>query len=407
MATKTASKATSEKKQLITAIKKTIKYNATVPILEDVLLDYDRAIVSDLETAVSVPFKSGVQACVPADMLINVMGMTDDPVIKNNGDLSVTFTEGKKAIKVVGDDVEQYPVYPMIMNKSEGVHTIGEFTRDDIANIETALSFVSKDDLRPAMTGVYIAEEVVATDAHRMFWKAMSFPIQEGFIIPQKTVKIMLAMGGEYWTVKSCTEETRRIAVENEKGVIIEFRPIDSNFPDYKAVIPQSEPRVKLYCSPNSILEELKNAGKFANKSTNQVTFNMNGSLHISAADVDFGFEYMNEHENGGRFEFAFNKKWEKKLNYKNRPVFKVIEAIGEITMIQMRDDNYRLKDLSVKTSELIPEPDELTIAFNSSLLSDIVSKCGENAIEIQLWESHKAVIINKNFLLMPLMLNQ
>ena len=53
MATKTASKATSEKKQLITAIKKTIKNNAPVPILVDVLLDYDRAIVSDLETPVS------------------------------------------------------------------------------------------------------------------------------------------------------------------------------------------------------------------------------------------------------------------------------------------------------------------------------------------------------------------
>jgi DNA polymerase III sliding clamp (beta) subunit (PCNA family) len=65
-----------KKKLLITAIKKVVKTNSVLPILEDAYLTGDEMIVSDLETYVSIPYKvDGLPeggACVGAKLLVTV-----------------------------------------------------------------------------------------------------------------------------------------------------------------------------------------------------------------------------------------------------------------------------------------------------------------------------------------------
>lgn len=387
----------SDTKILISAIKKTVK-SSVLSILEDVFLNKDKIIFGDLETFVSIPYKSGISACVPASLFTKCLNMMTSPEITAK-DLAISFKDGNKVIKMTGDDVANYPISPIIMGAKST--KIGIFTKQDIDNLNIAAVFCSTDDLRPAMTGVYIHKNIVATDAHRLFWKPMATPVSDNnaFIIPANTINIMKTIGADSWTInKENTKDAARICLTSETGIQVEFRPIDSRFPDYEVVIPSDVPRIKIFADPDKLLEELKNAGEFSNKSTGQVVLAVGNELTFSSQDVDFGFEYKNGYKNGDFFEWAYNK--EKQLMY-NGDVVKIVKDMGDTKVIARACYG----DITVKSEELTPEQDFLETAYNYKLLSEIIHKAEYGPIEIHLWAPKKAAVINGQFLLMPLML--
>lgn len=449
----------SVKDLLITAIKKTVNPNTVLPILEDVYLTGKEAIVSDLETVVIIPYPvQGLKTidetpgvCVPSKRFIDVMEIMDSPKVEMDlkydadGNLDVittAFTEGKRVIKLASENPNNFPKVPMRDEPTTALTTISEA---DLAIIAEASEFISKDDLRPAMTGVFFSDNIVATDAHRLFWKKPSYPIKNEahqFIMPPKAIKILLALGSGPWTVtgniqyemkngkvilehpktwherkvecfqikerwlegtltfakeefanqkrfvdfdefclsrySQCdpedtetgyfpdyslppipkVKEFSHVCFEREDGVKIITRRIDARYPDYKVVIPEiKDAKVTLSVNPDSFVKEVSTALKFANKSTKQVVFNMNGKFTIGAQEVDFGEEYSNEIEN---------------VAYK------------------FHDD---------KTNEL-------RIGFNGDFLTHILNKQPKDApIVFKLWTPTKCTIVNDSYLLMPLML--
>ena len=354
-------------KLLITAIKKTVNTNSVLPILEDVYFNGRQAIVTDLETSVIIPHeKPGLDVCVPAKKVVQIMEMMPDaeitplppkeePMVPQYG---ATFTHGKRVVKVIGDKSENFPV--IYMNDDGQYPKIGSLKESDMKLIETAICFVSKDSLRPSMTGINFEKEIQATDAHRLFFHDLSDPVTVPFIMPAKTAKILLALGGE-WEITNHEEgKTRYVCLTRADGVKVVTRPIDSRFPDVNVVIPKEKGLVKLTANPSALLTELKNAGSFANKQTNLIVLGMNGVFSVSSQDIDLGEEYRSEHPNSntGDFTFGFHKTVEKSL----------------------------------------------FIAFNQKLLSEIVSKLGDQPVEMQFWSPNKCTIINDHFLLMPLL---
>ncbi len=65
---------------------------------------------------------------------------------------------------------------------------------------------------------------------------------------------------------------------------------IDANYPNYNAVIPQSNP---FYMEVNrkELLTHISVNMAAANKVTNQVTFSLNGNVKLSCQDIDFSLE--------------------------------------------------------------------------------------------------------------------
>lgn len=465
MSTKTATKPKVPKKSgnpnklLVTAVKKVISKNQVLPILESVLLTGKEAVVSDLETTVSVPYEAPVNACVPSNKFLDILDMMDAPVMTQDPptvfedkelapNFGVTFQQGARKVKVLGDNPDNFPRNPM---GTDAVKPLGRLSEADMAKLTTALCFVSNDDLRPAITGVYFHDgKIVATDAHRLYYDDLSEPVAREFILPPKAAKILLALGGEWemeaneefrkdndgnvilkqptkmveravqhfylspedkkngvhpyrgkrkdaekayekrsrWDQNLSFEEWIRdsydfpqippdkkeevevpdttkepapfllpityISLTRTDGVKVVTRAIDARFPDYKVVIPHDEPNTVVTVNPDELLTELKNASKFANVSTNQVTFCVNGKLSISSQDVDFSFEYQNDIE---------------------------------------------LAEIEHKQGE------GFCIAFNAKFLSEIVHKQKDAPVTINLWSPTKCAIINEHFLVMPLML--
>ena len=465
-----------QKKLLITAIKKTINKNSVLPILEDVLLTGTEAVVTDLETSVVIPYPTGINVCVPSTKFIDILDMMEDPamervtarvlephfkvdkkvylgsedevkaaweeaVAEQNCQIEfdeycatyctevtpdyewkyvdeltygVNFTKGKRVVKVTGENPDNFPRIPLL---DQDYPVIGKLNESDMVKLANALSFVSNDDLRPAMTGILLGEKIVATDAHRLYFDDLSEPVTRQFILPAKAAKILLALGGEWkltaeeskevppphfeldsqlWHgVKDELEEEyeqrndgkseedgdtldqtefnewlrdvggkryypndapTNVCFSREDGVKVVSRSIDARFPDYKCVIPEGEGNTVVTINPDELLQELKNASKFANRSTSQVTFGVNGKLTIAAQDIDFGEEYTND------FELA-----------------EIQHNSGE----------------------------GFDIAFNAKFLTEIVTKEKDGPITMKLWAPTKAAIINDHYLVMPLMINE
>jgi hypothetical protein len=159
--------------------------------------------------------------------------------------------------------------------------------------IKRAMKFVSGDDLRPAMTCVSIEITdnrmlVVATDAHRLF-KSREFevsgpPGSHTYLLPATSLKRL---------PRAVSEDLSLYELKGEKvsfcGITVDL--MDARYPDWKVVMPDYDPNVYVSFNRLDLMEATKEVGVYSNKSTNQVTYNFNGEIMLTAQDVDFSFE--------------------------------------------------------------------------------------------------------------------
>lgn len=410
---KMATKKKPDERALIRKIVKAVvpKKNTVLPILEHVYLTGDQLQVSDIETSVIMPYKSGIEACFPADKFLDTIDMLDEPVFKceihGEGEqrtVAIEATHGKRKIKIMGENPDNF----IRALSSEEYFELGELTEEHLKMMETALHFVSNDDLRPAMTGVYLADAIVSTDAHRLYWHPID-PLMDEFILSQKAVNILLKFAPTSWRVFG---SAYHIVLMNDEGVIIETRIIDARFPDYKAVIPKNEDRrATLTVNPDVLRQELKNAIKFGNVTTNQVTFCLNGKVEVHSQDVDLSREYSNELSIPDEATVKFYQPdfipigTRVKVGDKPGAVYSRAGVNYTIQLDEYGDSGYNKKLEGLKRSDFEAD-DDLCVAFNGRFLYEVAAFLKNEPIEMQLWSPTKCTIINEHFLVMPLMLN-
>lgn len=468
-----------------------IDHNSVIPITEDFYLTGKEAVAYHLKQGMSmvIPFKTpkAKGICVPADMFMKSMERCKEPDIAADKNFGVTITEGKRIMKMMGENPDNYPLIPLYNQKpkemgNQEYATLGTITENDLAIIKNCLSFVSKDDLRPVMTGILIEAPqeyqqslAIATDAHRLYQEKIS-PISETFILPAKAAKLLAELGGD-WEVTAdshwkhekdvpvleypkkkiqqlpehfdleveeetiyyrgnkeneefkwneyyshltfeqyCEKKCRPIDITDsselldvwvedtdqepskvripanyvcftrEDGIQVITRTIDARFPDWRVVWPQGEGNVILNADKAILSDEIKFAQQYANRSTNQVAFSLNGSCHIASQEVDLSFEYQNE------VEQAIPEWNEDAIKASYKTMKKKNDVDGKET---------------VPYEEYQKDCKELAIAFNGKFLLDILTKIEYERVSIKLWSPNKAAIINDKFLIMPLMLNQ
>lgn len=163
-------------------------------------------------------------------------------------------------------------------------------------NMNKAIKFVSKDNLRPAMTCVCLAMdkykvEVVATDCHRLYQSPIFECSQDAklnLLISPKDAKELAKMKFADTITEINILKNNQIEIA---GKIIDV--LDAKFPDYKVVIPEYDTYMEF--NKEQFVSNVKQVIPFANKVTSQVTFHLNGSIALNAQDVDFSFESNKE----------------------------------------------------------------------------------------------------------------
>ena len=311
----------------LTSINGVITTNPVVPILENFLFEVSESklivYASDLQTSMitelPVEAKQKGSICVPAKILLDTL--------KNLPEQPVTFTIDKETYsieissdngryKLSGENATDFPKVPAVKNSSSV-----DISSDVLGRaISSTIFAASTDELKPAMTGVYLSlteksGTFVATDGHRLIRFRRSDVTSDGnntLIIPRKALTLLKASLPSENTVVNI-EFNAANAFFNFNNVKMICRLIDERFPDYENAIPVSNPN-KLSINRADFLNSIKRISIYANKTTYQVRLKITGSeLQVSAEDLDFSNEANErltcEYE-GEDMEIGFNAKF-------------------------------------------------------------------------------------------------
>jgi DNA polymerase III subunit beta len=304
-----------------------ITTNPVVPILENFLFELDKGgltvTASDLQTSmiteIQVESKEKGSIAVPARILLDTLkNLPEQPVTFSidESTYSIEIISDNGRYKLSGENATDFPKVPNVSNDFSA-----ELSSEVLARaVNNTIFATSNDELRPAMTGVYVNlgeknTTFVATDGHRLVrYRRTDVKSDNGssIIIPRKALNLLKA------TLP--TENTEVNVNFNLSNAFFKFgnirmicRLIDERFPDYENVIPTGN-NIKMTIERSDLLGALKRISIYANKTTHQVRLKITGSeLQISAEDLDFSNEASErlscEHD-GEDIEIGFNAKF-------------------------------------------------------------------------------------------------
>jgi DNA polymerase III subunit beta len=304
-----------------------ITTNPVVPILENFLFEIESGkliiTASDLQTSMvtelDVEAKDNGSIAVPAKILLETLkNLPEQPVTFSIDEdtYSIEISSDNGRYKLAGENSTDFPKIPEV---TDG-YTV-DISTDALASaINNSIFATSNDELRPAMTGVYINlsetnTTFVATDGHRLIRYRridVASDSEHAIIIPRKALNLLKT---------TLPAENTNVTIEfNMANAFFHFnnikmicRLIDERFPDYENVIPVNNDN---HMSINRLefLNSLKRISIYANKTTNQVRLKITGSeLQVSAEDLDFSNEANErlscEHD-GEDIEIGFNARF-------------------------------------------------------------------------------------------------
>jgi DNA polymerase-3 subunit beta len=256
---------------------------------------------------------------IPAKILLETLkNLPDQPVSisANQENFAIEISTDNGKFRLAGEDGADFPKIPNITNGS----VVDISTSVLTSAISNTIFATSNDELRQAMTGVYLKFDetnttFVATDGHRLVrYRRVDVVSDSGhsIIIPRKALNILKTI---------LPAENANVVMEfSSSHIFFRFnqvkmvcRLIDERFPDYENVIPFGNDNEVIIGKPE-LLGSLKRIAIYANKTTNQVRLKITGSeLQVSAEDLDFSNEANErlscEHQ-GEDIEIGFNARF-------------------------------------------------------------------------------------------------
>ena len=304
-----------------------ITTNPVVPILENFLFEIDKSkltvTASDLQTSmiteINIESKEKGNIAVPARILLETLkNLPDQPVTFSidESTYSIEISSDNGRYKLASENATDFPKVPSVSNDFSA-----NISSEILARaINNTIFATSSDELRPAMTGVYVNlgdknTTFVATDGHRLVrYRRTDIKSDNGnaIIIPRKALNLLKAtLPGENTDVN--IDFNMSNAFFKFGNIRMICRLIDERYPDYENVIPTTNP-IKMTISRTELLSSLKRISIYANKTTHQVRLKITGSeLQVSAEDLDFSNEANErlscEHE-GEDIEIGFNARF-------------------------------------------------------------------------------------------------
>ena len=304
-------------------LSKAVPNRSTLPILSCVLIDVSESGVllrsTDLEITITTTLESSIEkqgtAAIPLQPLLDIAGELpeDTRVEMEVNDKNIKINTDFGTYDLMGKDPEEYPSAPDTNNDVEtGIDSLL------LNKIISTVSFaVSKDDLKPALTGVYFKVDsdlitAVSTDGHRLAQYLCKNKTKSSFtgevIIPKKflnTVGSYLSGKEDIILLINDSVFTAKIGVDT-----VYTRIIDEKFPDYESVIPKDNDK-ELSVGRKDLLAAVKRVSIFSNKTTQQVAIKTQTSkLFIATEDPEKASKAQEElavSYEGDTIEIGFN----------------------------------------------------------------------------------------------------
>lgn len=310
--------------------------NPIVPILENFLFKIEAGpdasggtltvTASDLQTTMTtqIPVDASENGAIaiPAKLLLDTLRSLPEQPITFQIDTETFGTQiltDNGRYKLSGENPIDFPKIPAV-NKNMSVELSSDALLGAINNTVFA---TSTDDLRPAMTGVYLnltADNAtfVATDGHRLIRYRrtdITGTANTTLIVPRKALQLLKASlpeGRAGGPVEVRAEFSQSNASFTFGPTQLICRLIDERFPDYENAIPTNNTNV-MTIGRSDLLNSLKRIVIYANRTTHQIRLSLKPNrLTISAEDLDYSNE-ANENllcdYEGDDMEIGFNAK--------------------------------------------------------------------------------------------------
>ena len=286
------------------AVSRVINNKNSLPILDAVWFDLVgnelKLTASDGETTIRTSVEvdgveGGGKVASAAKLLLETLKeFSEQPLAftidENNFAVSMVSQNGTYSF--VGVNGNEYPEMP---GAEMGARELAIPANVLQSAIEKTIFATADDDLRPVMNGIFfdIAEDkvtMVATDAHRLV-RYSNTGVKPGvaasFILPKKPASLLKNLLAKEENEVKVTFGAKNARFEFGSTIIV-CRQIEGRFPNYNAVIPQSNQNI-VTVDRQTIINACKRVAVFANNGTAQLRLALTeNSIKISAQDIDF-----------------------------------------------------------------------------------------------------------------------
>jgi len=267
---------------------KVINRKPTLPILGHICLSDGYILTTDLETTVRMKIDTASNYTIPLVLLKTILKARPKKLeVEVLEEGMVTIRYDNRRITFESLDTDEFPAVP-----TGRFRAVGQWPKEVIRKLYEQLTFASTDELKPALTGVYLYQNKVltscATDGHVLRWiknidqEVLGKP-KNSFqgIIPRKSLQILARVMKEN-AIVAVTKTHLRLKLNNDTELFT--RLIDGKYPDYECVIPgEYSGSVKL--NRKKLQSLITDALPFVNRETKL------GALTVNTGDLDVAVE--------------------------------------------------------------------------------------------------------------------
>ena len=288
----------------LTAASKVMGSKNSMPILDCILFDVKDSNItitaSDSEkyyitTVPTVEQNGEARFCIPAKTIIDsIKELAEQPLnINFNAEtMEIKGTHSSGSFSVMAMDAAPYPLAKPV---SDGATRLTMPAEVLLNGINRCLFATANDEIRLVMNGIYVditPEYIIfaGTDGRKLVRNTnhtIKSGITAGFILPKKVCAILK-------TVLNKDDEEIEVLFDTDKATIkstdmtMHFRLIEGRYPNYNAVIPQSNP-FKANVDRVALASALKRVAVFCNQSSGLVKVELsNNSMKLTGQDNEY-----------------------------------------------------------------------------------------------------------------------
>ena len=288
----------------LTAASKVMGSKNSMPILDCILFDVKDGNItitaSDSEkyyitTVPTIEQDGEARFCIPAKTMIDsIKELAEQPLnIRFDAEsMEVKGAHSSGSFSVMAQDAAPYPLAKPV---SEGATRLNMPAEVLLNGINRCLFATANDEIRLVMNGIYVdinPDYIIfaGTDGRKLVRntnRTIKSGITAGFILPKKVCAILK-------TVLNKDEEMVEVLFDADKATIksedmtMHFRLIEGRYPNYNAVIPQSNP-FKANVDRMALASALKRVSVFCNQSSGLVKVELsNNSMKLTGQDNEY-----------------------------------------------------------------------------------------------------------------------
>lgn len=231
----------------------------------------------------------------------------------NEDTLELRANHNTGSFTLMAQNAEPYPTPRAVEGECMKVILSGKTI---LSGLNRCLFATANDEVRVVMNGVFFEMHsdyitFAATDGRKLVKDVrqdVHTGIEGSFIMPKKVATILK-------NVVSADEDVDIRFVKDRATIVTQdmmmhFRLIDGNYPNYNAVIPTNNP-YRAVIDRQSLASALKRVLVFCNQSSGLVKLELdNGTIRLTGQDNDFatrGEEFLNCDYNGSRIAIGFS----------------------------------------------------------------------------------------------------